>query len=142
VKVLLDTHVWIWWLTGSAQLPNVERQALDDLAAGGALGLSAISLWEAQMLHARRRLSLPVSFHEWLRRAADPSVVAVAPMDVRVVLALDDLPANFHGDPADRLIVATAVANGVTLATHDTRIRKSRSVTLWKPRSRGRQPSR
>lgn len=94
------------------------------------------------MLHARRRLSLPVSFHEWLRRAADPRVVAVAPMDVRVVLALDDLPSNFHGDPADRIIVATAVATGVPLATHDARIKKSRLVTLWKPRSRGRPPSR
>ena len=48
-------------------------------------------------------------------------------------LALDSLPASFHGDPADRLIVATARAHALPLATHDTAIRRSRTVKLWKP---------
>ena len=53
MTVLLDTHVWIWWLLGSDQLPMTERDALDRLASRGALRLAAVSLWEAQMLHAR-----------------------------------------------------------------------------------------
>lgn len=54
------------------------------------------------------------------------------PLDVEVVLALDALPASFHGDPADRLIVATARSRKLPLATRDVTIRKSRTVKLWK----------
>ena len=74
-----------------------------------------------------------MKFGEWLRRAAGADVVSVLPLDVDVVLALAALPATFHADPADRLIVATARAHGIPLATHDAGIRKSRVVKLWKP---------
>jgi PIN domain nuclease of toxin-antitoxin system len=96
------------------------------------LRLSAISLWEAQMLHAKRRLELPMPFPIWLQAAAAPDVVAVLPLDVDVVLALDALPSSFEGDPADRLIVATARAHGLPLATRDSRIRRSRVVQHWR----------
>jgi PIN domain nuclease of toxin-antitoxin system len=134
VTVLLDTHVWLWWILGSNRLPARERVALDRLAARAALRLAAVSLWEAQMLHAKRRLTLDRPFAVWIRDAAAAAVVEIAPLDVEVVVALDGLPASFHGDPADRLIVATARAHRVRLATHDRAIRKSRTVTLWKPR--------
>jgi PIN domain nuclease of toxin-antitoxin system len=57
----------------------------------------------------------------------------VIPLDVETVLALDSLPDSFHGDPADRLIVATARAHGLPLAIRDTRIRRARVARLWKP---------
>jgi len=60
-------------------------------------------------------------------------LLSVVPLDLNVVLALEALPKSFHGDPADRLIVATARALGLALATHDAAIRRSRVVTLWKP---------
>lgn len=133
MSLLLDTHVWVWWLTGSGDLPARERKALDQAAAAGQVRVSAISLWEAQLLHQRKRLELPIPFAEWLTRAADPGVATVIPLDLDVVLALDGLPAAFHGDPADRLIVATARAHALPLATHDRSIRQSRVVTLWRP---------
>ena len=133
MSVLLDTHIWVWWLTPGSPLSAVEREALDKLGAHGEISLAAISLWEAQMLHSKNRLELPVKFAEWIRRAASPDVVAVMSLDTEVVLALDALPAAFHGDPADRLIVATARAHDLPLATHDAGIRKSRAVKLWKP---------
>jgi PIN domain nuclease of toxin-antitoxin system len=133
VTVLLDTHVWIWWLLGSAQLPTKERDGLDRLASRGALRLAAVSLWETQMLHAKRRLALNRPFDIWLRDAAAANVVQILPLDVEVVIALDGLPASFHGDPADRLIVATSRAQTLPLATHDAAIRKSRVTTFWKP---------
>ena len=133
MNVLLDTHVWLWWLTASGDLPAHVRDALDERASHGTLRLSAISLWEAQMLHARKRLTLPLPFGEWLSRSTDERVLQVAPLDVPAVRALDSLPTSFHGDPADRLIVATGRAHGWTLATHDVRIRRSRLVKLWKP---------
>ena len=133
MSVLLDTHIWIWWLTPDSPLSRAERNALDAKAARRELFLPAISLWEVQVLHAKRRFKLPLSFAEWLARASDERMISVLPLNVEVVLALDALPASFHGDPADRLIVATARAHALPLATHDTAIRRSRAVKLWKP---------
>lgn len=133
MNVLLDTHVWLWWLTSDPRLPPPERRALDDEAEAGRIRLSAMSLWEAQMLHRKGRLSLPLSFGEWLRRAADPRILTIAPLDVSVVTALDELPVSFHGDPADRVIVATARVHEWPIATHDGAIRRSRVAQLWKP---------
>ena len=132
MNLLLDTHVWIWWLTADSPLARTEREALDRAAENRELHLAAISLWEAQVLHARKRVELPVPFADWISTAADPRMLTLLPLDVDVVIAADSLPAGFHGDPADRLIVATARAHGMPLATHDAAIRKSRAVTLWK----------
>jgi PIN domain nuclease of toxin-antitoxin system len=110
-----------------------EREALDRLASRGALRVAAVSLWEAQMLHAKRRLTLNRPFDTWLRDAAAADVVQVLPLDVEVVIALDGLPSSFHGDPADRLIVSTSRAQRLPLATHDAAIRRSRVATVWKP---------
>lgn len=132
MKVLLDTHVWLWWLLGSERLTLQERRLLDRLAAAGSIQLSAISLWEAQMLHARGRLTLDRSFQNWLQEAASPAVVEILPLDVGVVIALHQLPEGFHGDPADRLIVATALAHGLVLATHDQAIRNSGVIGIWR----------
>ena len=131
---LLDTHVWLWWLLGSPRLPAKERTALDRLGSRCRVRLAAVSLWEAQMLHAKGRLTLDRAFDVWIREAAAVGVVEVVPLDVEVVIALADLPMTFHGDPADRLIVATARAHRLSLATHDRAVRRSRLVTVWKAR--------
>ena len=131
MNVVLDTHVWIWWLTPGSPLKSAERNALDRAAEKRQLHLAAISLWEAQVLHARKRVQLPLPFADWLLRAADERVIAILPLDIVVVVAADALPASFHGDPADRLIVATARAHAMALATHDNAIRRSRAAPLW-----------
>ena len=131
MKVLLDTHIWIWWLLGCERLSIAHRRALDRLAEGGGCYLSAMSLWEAQMLHSKGRLSLDRLFSAWLRQAAAPGVVALPPLDVDVVLALDQLPQSFHGDPADRLIVATAQSHGLPIATHVRAIQASGVIPIW-----------
>ena len=120
-------------MTPGSPLSSAERTALDATAARRELFLSAISLWEAQVLHQKRRLQLPLPFPEWLLRATDERMISVLPLSVEVVLALDGLPASFHGDPADRLIVATARAYAMPLATRDRAIRRSRAARLWKP---------
>lgn len=131
--VLLDTHIWLWWLIGSDKLSKKEMSELDRLASRDALGLAAVSLWEAQMLHAKGRLTLDRPFDVWIRDATAPNVIQVVPLDVEVVIAVNALPRSFHGDPADRLIVSTSRAHDVLLATHDNAIRRSRVTTIWKP---------
>jgi PIN domain nuclease of toxin-antitoxin system len=132
LNVLLDTHIWIWWLTSESPISARERQALDRAAENRELHLAAISVWEAQVLHARKRIELPVPFADWISSAADPRMLTLLPLDIDVVIAAESLPPGFHGDPADRLIVATARAHGLALATHDSGIRKSRAAALWK----------
>lgn len=130
--LLLDTHMWLWWLLGQPELKAKERDTLDELAeAGTPPGLSAISLWETQMLVAKGRLKIDSPLTHWLHTASAPGAITVLPLDVDVIVALDDLPATFHGDPADRIIVATARAYGLPLATRDRNIRRSRAVKLW-----------
>lgn len=131
MSVLLDTHVWIWWLLGSDALSVRERAGLDRAASRGSTRLAAVSLWEAQMLHAKGRLRLDRPFDAWIREAA--AAVTVLPLDTEVVIAVNDLPPTFHGDPADRLIVATARAHVTPLATHDRGIRRSRAAPIWSP---------
>ena len=130
--VLLDTHAWICWLTGSGRLAREERTGLSEAAGRRQLAISAISLWEAHMLHARGRIELQVPFPQWLVEASDPEVVQVVPLDAEVILALDELPGTFHGDPADRLIAATARCRGMTLATWDKALRRSRAIEVWR----------
>lgn len=130
---LLDTHAWIWWLTGQRDLRADERAALDRHAARARPLLSAISLWEVQMLHRKGRLRLDVPFSRWLVEASSPDVVEIVPITADVILRLDALPPRFPGDPADRIIVASALAAGADLFTRDRRIRRARVVPLWAP---------
>jgi PIN domain nuclease of toxin-antitoxin system len=60
-------------------------------------------------------------------------MLTVLPLDAETVIAVDDLPDTFHGDPADRMIVATARVHDLPLATHDEAIKKSRLVKIWRP---------
>jgi PIN domain nuclease of toxin-antitoxin system len=132
MPVLLDTHVWVWWLSGSDRLSTRESSGLDQLASKGELRLAAISLWEVHMAFAKGRFVPEDGFERWLRTAAAPEAIQLVPLDVPVALALNSLPERLHADPADRLIVASARAYRCELATHDTTLRKLRVAPLWK----------
>jgi PIN domain nuclease of toxin-antitoxin system len=108
-----------------------KRKCLDQFAAAGTPPcLSAISLWESQMLFRKGRLVLAVDFSHWLLQASDPDVIRLLPLDPSVVLAVDQLPKSFHGDPADRIIVATAKAHDLSLMTEDKNIQRSKVVKI------------
>lgn len=132
MEVVLDTHVWLWWLQPQSPLRAAERDALDRIAAAKGIYLPAICMWEAQVLHSKGRIDLPVPFPTWLRQATSNDLLTLLPLGVDAVAEVDTLPATFHGDPADRMIVATARIHEMPLATHDKAIRKSRLVRIWK----------
>jgi len=132
--VLLDTHIWLWWLLGDGNLKQHERKALHKLAAKKKLCISWTTLWEAELLERKERITLLPDFQSWILKATDPSFLTVLPVDLDVILAQRRLPGSFHADPADRLIAATALLSGYELATYDGRIRDSESCKIWKAR--------
>ena len=123
--VLLDTHVWVWLLNRDAAL--VSSAALDAIqaaAARGAARVSVISAWEVATLEAKGRLRFTVSCEEWVQRGLAAPGISVAPLTPDIALASTRLPDGFHGDPADRILVATARQLGATLVTADGRIQE------------------
>lgn len=115
--VLLDTHIWIWWISGSNQLTPEERNFLDTLSEPPAI--AAVSLWELSLLFQLERISLNLPIFEWLDFATKPSLVQIIDCSPQIAKELLKLPANMHRDPADRLILATAKANELELITRD-----------------------
>ena len=129
---LLDTHVWIWWMLGDPGLSRAERDALDALPTDSRPVISDISLWEFATLVNLGRIQIDRSVEDWLRFAASPATVRVQPITTGIVAEMNRLPASFHRDPADRLIVATARFLKLPLATKDRKIRHSKLAPLWK----------
>lgn len=132
--VLLDTHIWLWWLLGDGSLSTHERSSLDELAASGNVAVSWVTLWETEMLERKGRISLLPDFESWVRKAVNPGVCTVLSADLDVILSQRKLPVAFHADPADRLIAATSILSGYPLATHDCRIIASEACDIWTAR--------
>ena len=130
MSVLLDTHVWIW---RAADPTRLSAEAAEAIAAAETINVAAISCWEVAMLVQKRRLALDRPVERWVRQAlAQPGIRAVplAPPTATAAGLLD--PAEFPGDPADRMIYATARAEGATLITRDQRLREfDPRGTLW-----------
>lgn len=121
--ILLDTHVWIWIRAG--ETAAFRRSSLDAIAQAGqrsALKVSVISVWEIAMLAAEGRVKLGLSTSEWVRRALATPGLAVADFTPEIAVESCGLPGEFHGDPSDRMIVATARVTGATLYTKDRSI--------------------
>lgn len=121
--LLLDTHYWIWLQFGiREQITPPVLKAIDQAAATGTLWLSVMSVWEVGMLESKGRLQLYAPCEQWVREALAMPGLSVAPLTPEIALASSRLPLPFHGDPADRIIVATARALGARLVTRDNKI--------------------
>jgi PIN domain nuclease of toxin-antitoxin system len=131
--ILLDTHAWVWWVADPVRLPAPAREAIQEsLEAGGPVHVSTISTWEVAMLVARGRLELTTSVEEWIGHAEAAPEIAFVPVDNRIALRSVQLEDFAHRDPADRLIVATALALGAGLVTADARLRGyGPLITIW-----------
>lgn len=120
--IVLDTHALIWTVTGDRKLGRKTRRFIERLWKDGLVAVSAMSFWEAALLHAKGRLSLTSSAHEWRAERLSGGLIEL-PVDgsigVRAV-ELGELP----DDPADRLIVATTLHHRAELVTGDERLLK------------------
>jgi PIN domain nuclease of toxin-antitoxin system len=131
--ILLDTHAWVWWLSDPAHLPDPARVAIEEsLDAGTPVQVSAISAWEVALLVERGRLELTMDVADWVARAESAPELRFVPIDHRLGIRAVQLPGFPHKDPADRMIVATALELGAALITADRRLRDYPPVTtIW-----------
>ncbi|MBI3268595.1 MAG: type II toxin-antitoxin system VapC family toxin [Planctomycetes bacterium] len=120
--LLLDTHVWLWLVNGESALSAGSRRALESAALAGGLAVAAISVWEVGRLEAQGRIRLLPDCAEWVRRSLAGPECSLVPLSPEVAIAASRLPGQFHGDPADRILAATARQFGMTLATADRQI--------------------
>jgi PIN domain nuclease of toxin-antitoxin system len=117
LKLLLDTHIWLWSLGEPERLGRRLRQELP--SGKHELWLSPVSTWEALLLNAKGRIRLHGDLGAWLERAT--AYFREAPLTHEIVLAAHQLPLP-HPDPADRFLAATAQVLGLTLVTADERL--------------------
>jgi PIN domain nuclease of toxin-antitoxin system len=130
--IVLDTHTLIWWVTSDAALSKKAKTAIERERAGGGIIVSAISAWEIAMLVERETVAFSMDVENWLATVQQIPGVRFAPVDVDISVKSVQLPGEFHKDPADRLIVATARKFAAPLLTKDLKIRAYAHVkTIW-----------
>ena len=121
--LLLDTHVWVWLMAGdSLRIGPRTRRTIAAAADTGRTRVSPISAWEVGMLGAKGRLQFAVPHREWVARASSAPGISVIALTPDIAVESSFLPGRFHGDPADRLLVATARMAHAVLVTADQAI--------------------
>lgn len=127
--IVFDTHAFVWWVASRSKLSARARKAIDKAHERA---ISDITLWEIASLVELGRLRLDRDVEAWLHQAIEDSGVEVIAIDAAVAARSTRMAQDFHGDPADRLIAATAVVHGATLITADQRLLASPAVrTVW-----------
>ena len=127
MNLLLDTHIVIWWLSDPEKLAAPQATALANTATSH---VSDISLWEIALLTELKRIRLSLPLREWLELAVSPPRVVRCGITPAIAAQVAELPAEFHRDPGDRIIVSTALVMGLTLVTSDRRIIESGLVPV------------
>ena len=131
--IILDTHALVWWVNGSESLSANARQAIDDtLTSDSEVLISSISAWEIAMLINKGRLILSMDVASWLDEVSQIDGVRFVPVDNEIGIKSTLLPSEFHKDPADRLIVATARKHAIPVVTADEKLIQYAHVkTIW-----------
>jgi PIN domain nuclease of toxin-antitoxin system len=120
--ILLDTHPLIWFSQGDDSLGNRARHLIIDCSARDEVLVSPITFWETAMLVRKGRITLGMSTHAWAAAVQASNRVKVADLLPSTGVDAGELPNNIHGDPADRILIATARASGCALVTADHKI--------------------
>ncbi len=130
--IVLDTHVWVCWIDGSTRLSGAAREAIEAAMKQGSVHISSMNAWEVAMLVRRKRLELTMDVSDWIRKCESIPFLNFVPVDNDIALRSVLLPTTVLKDPADRIIVATAIELGTSLVTKDHHIQAFDGVrTIW-----------
>jgi PIN domain nuclease of toxin-antitoxin system len=128
--ILLDTHALIWLARDPSKLSRAAAESIRSSVQSGGLAISAMTIWELAWLATHSRLNLKEPVDDFVEKLT--SRTAVRPITPRIAILANQLPATFPGDPSDRLITATALAEGIALVTKDRSIRSYKQIkTIW-----------
>jgi PIN domain nuclease of toxin-antitoxin system len=128
--ILLDTHILFWMANDSKRLSRRAREAILEARLKAGIAVATITLWELAWLAQNGRIAVAVSVESFVRELA--ARVILRPVTPEIAAMAVRLPDQFPKDPADRLIAATAMVEGMALVTSDMRIRRSKVVkTVW-----------
>ena len=119
--IVLDTHIWIWWVHGNKQLTKTQAQAIKAHETN-VIGVSAISCWEIAKLVEKKKFKLPLSLRDWFKHALNYPGVRLLELTPEIAIESTQLLGTFHRDPADQIIVATARIHTCPLVTSDRKI--------------------
>jgi len=129
--ILMDTHIWIWWIHNDARLTDSVREHIKANEDEG-LGVSVFSCWEVAKLVELNKLTLHCSIDEWMDTALAYPGIQLVELTPEIAIESTQLPGGFHRDPADQIIVATARILDCPLLTVDDKILNYSHVKLLK----------
>jgi PIN domain nuclease of toxin-antitoxin system len=118
-SLLLDTHTLVWSINDGPKLGKRAKESIEAAGDEGRILVSAITPWEIALLVSKGRLTLEADVMEWIRDAMTIPGLALVPLAPEIAVASTRLPFEIHGDPADRILVATARHLGATLVSAD-----------------------
>lgn len=127
MKLLLDTHIWLWSIGEPHRLSRRVTRELDN--PENQLWLSPISIWETLLLHRKRRIKISGDFGSWLTTALNTIPLSEAPLTFEVVLMLPSVTLP-HADPADLFLAASAMALELTLVTADRNLSQGKGFSV------------
>lgn len=130
--ILLDTHTLLWWIENPKKLSAKAVKKIEDEKKAGEILISSITIWEICMLIKKGKIGLTMDVDSWVKQLEGASYLRFIPVDNKIAAASVDLVGVMHGDPADRMIVATALQFGAKLITSDQKILQYPHVqTVW-----------
>lgn len=131
--ITLDTHALIWWISNPEKLSKKASRRIDkEVKEKGKILVSSISIWEIYMLVKKGRLKLTMDTDSWLEKIEQINLLQFVPVDNKIAAKSVNLPDFSNPDPADRMIIATALQNGSPLITSDKKILNYPLVrTIW-----------
>lgn len=130
--IVLDTHAWVWFVSNPELLSDPAKKAIEDAIQTEEVFLSAISVWEVALLVAKKRLELSLDVSEWVAGSERLPFFQFIPVDNAVAIRSVNLPQPLHKDPADRIIIATALSIAAPVVTKDEKILGYPHVrTIW-----------
>jgi len=130
--IVLDTHVWVWFVSNPELLSKAAKKAIDASMEQKGIFISSISAWEVAMLTAKKRLKLSIDVTDWIGKSEKLPFFRFIPVDNSVAVKSINLPQPLHKDPADRIIIATAITIAAPVVTKDKKLLDYPHVeTIW-----------
>jgi len=130
--IVLDTHAWVWFVSNPEYLSKLAKKSIDAAIDEKGLLISSISAWEVALLVDRKRLKLTHDVSDWVAKSEMLPFVQFLPVDNLIAVKSVNLPQFLHNDPADRIIIATAMTIATPVVTKDEKILNYPYVeTIW-----------